>query len=109
QIQPARERFAFKEVKESYRLIDDDGESVVVATWEEKRKEVAALLDAVHRRATRANFRKLAPYQVNMRRYELAKPGCPAGPEADKLFVWRGGYDDELGLVGDNADVLLLV
>jgi CRISPR-associated endonuclease/helicase Cas3 len=108
-IQPARERFAFKEVAESYRLIDDDAESVVVATWKAREAEVSALLGAVRRQPTRANFRKLAPFQVNLRRGELAKAGGAVGEEGQGLFVWRGGYDDALGLTADNADVLLIV
>jgi CRISPR-associated endonuclease/helicase Cas3 len=108
-IQAARERFAFEEVAGSYRLIDHDGEGVVVATWKGKEQEVDGLLDAVRRRPTRANFRRLSPFQVNLRRYELAKAGGVVGEEAPGLFVWRGGYDDATGLKADNADVLLLV
>ena len=58
-IQAARERYAFDEVAKSYHLIDDDGESVVVATWKEKAAEVAKLLDVVRHkpvRATSANW-----------------------------------------------------
>jgi CRISPR-associated endonuclease/helicase Cas3 len=108
-VQAARERFAFEEVAGSYRLIDDDGEGVVVATWTGKAAEVDALLDAVRRQPTRANFRRLGPLQVNLRRYELAKAGGAVGEEAPGLFVWRGGYDDALGLTADNVDVLLVV
>jgi CRISPR-associated endonuclease/helicase Cas3 len=108
-IQAARKRFAFKEVAEAYRLIDDDGEGVVVATWKEKKGEVDALLDAVRRQPTRANFRKLAPFQVNLRRHELAKARGVVAEAMPGLFVWHGGYDEALGLTADNEDVLLIV
>src|SRR5262249_23670725 len=39
EIQDARGRLAFKEVADKYRLIDKDGDPVVVATWQEKRSE----------------------------------------------------------------------
>jgi CRISPR-associated endonuclease/helicase Cas3 len=55
-IQKARERLAFAEVAAAYRLIQDDGEAVFVATWKQKEAEVAALLAAVQRHPTRANF-----------------------------------------------------
>ena len=52
-IQTARERFAFKDVAKDYRLIDDDGDPVVVANWEEKQNEIEVLLKAVRREPTR--------------------------------------------------------
>jgi CRISPR-associated endonuclease/helicase Cas3 len=108
-IQDGRRRFAFTEVAGQYRLIDDDGDSVVVATWQEKQEEVEALLDAVRLRPTRANFRRLAPFQVNLRRYERDKAGGAVAEEGPGLLVWRGPYDDELGLTGEAADWLLVV
>lgn len=107
-IQDARRRFVFKEVAEKYWLIDNDGDPVVVATWDEKRAEVEALLDAARRRPTRANFRKLVPFQVNLRRYERDKLDRAVAEEAPGLLVWRGGYDPDTGLTADNADALLL-
>ena len=81
----------------------------MVGTWKEKEAEIEALLDAVCRRPTRANFRKLAPFQVNLRRYERDKLDRAVTEEAPGLFVWRGGYDPDIGLTADNADMLLLV
>ena len=87
-IQTARERFAFKDVAKDYRLIDDDGDPVVVANWEEKQNEIEVLLKAVRREPTRcANFRKLVPYQVNLRRYERNKLDRSVTEEAPGLFV----------------------
>jgi CRISPR-associated endonuclease/helicase Cas3 len=108
-IQDARRRFEFERVAEAYRLIDDDSESVVVATWRRAETEVGTLLDAVRRNPTRLTFRRLAPYQVNLRRSELAKAGGAVQEEAEGLLVWRGAYDDALGLAAENADALLIV
>jgi CRISPR-associated endonuclease/helicase Cas3 len=108
-IRMARERFAFKDVAKDYRLIDNDGDPVVVASWEAKRKEIDSLLKAVRREPKRANFRKLTPYRVNLRRYERNKLDRSVTEEAPGLFVWRGGYDPEIGLTADNGDTLLLV
>ena len=57
-IQTARERFAFKDVAKDYRLIDDDGDPVVVANWEEKQNEIEVLLKAVRRRTDAGEFPK---------------------------------------------------
>jgi CRISPR-associated endonuclease/helicase Cas3 len=110
-IQPDRGNFAFKEVAQKYRLIDDDGEAVVVATWEGRERTVRTLLDAVRRSPSRTAFRKLAPYQVNLRRYELGKASGAVVEDSivPGLFVWHGVYDEALGLAADNADALLLV
>jgi CRISPR-associated endonuclease/helicase Cas3 len=108
-IQSARERFEFATVAEEYRLIDDDGIPVVIATWRERESEVEQLLNAVRCRPVRANYRKLVPFQVQCRSYEVQKAGGSIAEEMPGRFVWRGGYDDALGLVADNADVLLLI
>src|SRR5262249_4601933 len=101
----------FPAVAASYRLMEDDSVAVLVTTWEEKREEVAALLEAGRRRPNRANFRKLNPFQVNLRRYKLAAFRGAQGAEQPRLelFVWRGGYDRETGLTAENADTLLIV
>jgi CRISPR-associated endonuclease/helicase Cas3 len=108
-IQTARGRFAFGDVARDYRLIDNDGDPVVVASWKEKAKEIEALMAAVRSKPTRGNFRKLAPYQVNLRRYERNKLDRSVTEEVPGLFVWRGGYDAEIGLTADNVDTLLCV
>ncbi len=108
-IQDARKQFQFATVSENYRLIEDDGVAVVVASWEERREEVEALIAAVRHCPIRRNFRKLAPFQVNLRRYELAKAGGSVGEEGSGVLVWHGGYDADLGLTAENVDTLLLV
>ena len=91
------------------RLIDDDGIGVVVASWKEHDKEIEGLIEDVRFRPSRATYRRLNPFQVNLHRYELAKVSAMVAEEAPGLFVWRGGYDPDLGLTADNVDVLLIV
>jgi hypothetical protein len=105
-VQGARGRLAFAEVAAAYRLIDDDGDGVLVATWKGREADVAALLEGVRRRPSRAYVRRLAPFQVNLRRDELRKAAGAVAEEAPGLFVWRGGYDDATGLTADHADAL---
>ncbi len=110
-IQPKRAQYQFAEVARAYRLIDDDSVAVVVTSWQEKIVEVQALLDQVRQKPNRANFRKLIPYQVNMRRYELANAGgavVSLDPRFD-LHIWLGGYDDGIGICSESVDQLLLV
>jgi hypothetical protein len=60
---------------------------------------------------SRANFRKLHPFQVNLRPDQLAQAGGAAvqlDPRLD-LLVWHGAYNPALGLSPDQADALLVV
>jgi CRISPR-associated endonuclease/helicase Cas3 len=111
QIQAKRLGWQFEDIARDYHLIADDGVPVVVATWTEKADEVRELLDRVQQTPTRANFRRLAPYQINLRRYELAKSGGSAVrlDERLDLFAWYGSYDPNTGLTHEQADELLLV
>jgi CRISPR-associated endonuclease/helicase Cas3 len=110
-IRNDRDHSDFALTAEKYHLIEDDGVPVVVASWEQKRAEIEGLLAAVKARPSRANFRKLNPYQVNLRRYELNKVGGSVEQLDARLdlLVWRGPYDADLGLRAADADVLLLV
>lgn len=107
-IQVQRGQFHFPNVACEYRLIDDEGVPVVVATWQEHEEEIAKLLGDVRLHPSRAAYRKLSPFQVNLRQYELANATL-VGEEQPGLFVWRGEYDPDLGFKGDSADVLLIV
>ncbi len=53
-IQGLRRSSQFETVAEKYRLIDDDGIPVVIATWDEKKTEVEELLDQVRLRPVEA-------------------------------------------------------
>jgi CRISPR-associated endonuclease/helicase Cas3 len=108
-IQPARKRLEFATVSQLYRLIDNDGIPAVVATWDDHAANVDALLHAVKTAPLRTNFRHLAAYQINLRYYELDKAGGAVTEESPGLWVWRGGYDNDVGVTPEQGDRLLLV
>jgi CRISPR-associated endonuclease/helicase Cas3 len=109
-IQPARNGQKFRTVADLYKLITDDTVPVVVASWQANQSQIEGLITEVRSAPTSSNFRKLIPFQVNLRRYELANFASSivqADPDLD-LFVWRGGYDAEIGLTNEN-DALYIV
>jgi CRISPR-associated endonuclease/helicase Cas3 len=110
-IQDARRNLKFADVAESYQLIDQDGIAAIIATWEPHRQQVERLLKKLRRDSSRANFRKLAPYQVNLRYYELRTVGDSVVPVSEQIDtpVWYGRYDDHLGINTDATDALLMV
>ena len=110
-IQNSRRSFNFADVADKYQLINQDGTSVIVATWETHREVVDDLVKAVRRDPSRANFRALVPYQLNLRAHELQKHRTSMAPICERIEqpVWYGPYDDDLGLNPEAADSLLLV
>jgi len=108
-IHALRESLQFQTTADAYSLIDDDGVSVVVATWQEQAGQIAAFIDEVRRKPIRTSFRKLSPFQVNMRWHQLQTVGRLIEVDEKGLHIYHGGYDSELGLTDENADVLLLV
>ncbi|MDP1562231.1 MAG: CRISPR-associated endonuclease Cas3'' [Pirellulaceae bacterium] len=109
-IQDDRRGLKFKTVAENYSIIADSGIAAVVATWSSKRDRVERLLKKVRRDPSRANFRALAPYQVNLRYYELRTVGQSVVPISEKIEhpVWYGRYDDNLGISSEATDALLI-
>lgn len=106
-----RQNLNFKKVADKYKLIDDVSVAVIVATWQSQKAIVESLIDNVRRDPSRANFRALAPYQVNLRRHELQKAGSLVARPIEKLnlLFWYGPYDDSLGMSSDHTDMLMIV
>ena len=98
-IQALRKGLDFPAVAAKYRLIDDATRPVVVR-WEKYADEIQSRLDAVRDRPTRRNYRRLAPFQVNLR-----GSAADLAPHTDEVapgvHVWEGGYDEATGLTTD--------
>ena len=110
-IQDSRRNFNFADVAEKYQLISQDGTSVIAATWEPHRERIAEMVQRARSDPSRANFRALMPYQLNLRFHELQKHARSLAMISDRIDqpVWYGPYDDHLGLNPEAADALLLV
>jgi CRISPR-associated endonuclease/helicase Cas3 len=104
-----RSGFMFEGVAEAYRLITEDTVPVVVATWREHADTIEGLLDKLRERPVRANFRALAPFQVNVFRTEISRQQAGlAVPICDGLdvLVWRGEYDTNLGRTAEFQNLI---
>lgn len=110
-IQDGRRNFKFAAVAADYQLIEQDGIAAIVATWEPHRERVERLLKTLRRDPSRANFRALAPYQINLRYYELRTVGDSVVPVSEHINapVWYGRYDNQLGLNTETTDALLMI
>jgi CRISPR-associated endonuclease/helicase Cas3 len=97
-IQDDRKNLKFPDVAAKYRLIEDDTFAVVVTAWQGQEEGVRCLLDAVRRHPSRKNYRRLAPYQVNLRNYELARGSGWIADDVGGLRLWTGPYDKRTGL-----------
>lgn len=110
-VQDSRRNFNFRDVADKYQLIEQNGASVIVATWEQKSEVVEQLVKALRRDPSRKNFRALGPYQLNLRSHELQQHRNSIARLCEHINqpVWYGPYDNDLGLNPDAADSLLLV
>lgn len=111
-IQQARQNLEFPKVAASYRLINDDSVPVVIGSWDRHRDRVERMIHRIQKNASRSNFRKLAPFQINLRRNELGGElgKCIDRPFQDlDLFVWYGPYDERLGISSESTEQLMIV
>ncbi|MCX6021235.1 MAG: CRISPR-associated helicase/endonuclease Cas3, partial [Chloroflexi bacterium] len=94
-VQGYRADLNYPKVAEEYRLIDSDTVAVAVNYGD----GLARLRDwKTH--PSRATWRRLQPYIVNMYRTEARQfMGIELQPVTENLYVWEGTYNDRLGLV----------
>ena len=109
-IQAMRQGLNFKDVADAFKLIKDGGYAVVIATWSGALVEVSSLLKKAMSMNPHDARRELVGFQVNIRHYELEKHQAWITEDLPGLFVYRGPYDDHLGMLADPiADQLLVI
>lgn len=107
EINQLRFSFQFAEVADRFKLIDESGVSVVIASWSETKDEVESLLaDMVNRDFYQ---RRLVRHQVNMRYSEVIKRSRWITEDFPGVLVYRGPYDDQIGLLVDETTNTLLI
>ncbi len=105
-LQQARMNWDFRNVDERYSLIDNAGLPLVVKTWHRQAAKIERLIQDFQ--PTRAGFRSLMPYQVNLR-FHPAAPPPGVCEEQPGLFLWNGIYDPETGLTDQVDDSHFIV
>ncbi|NPV49121.1 MAG: CRISPR-associated endonuclease Cas3'' [Armatimonadetes bacterium] len=98
-ISKLRKSLDFPAVSEAYRVIEDDT-TPVVECWGEAKDLLTAI--GQQKSVTWQDLRRLQPYFVNLRAYELKeaqKAGlCAEVLPGSGLWRWDGKYDPNLGL-----------
>jgi len=107
EIQKSREQLRYEDVAENYKLIRDDGVSVIVR-YEPALGFIDSQVKLLRKDLPnkRKILRKLQQYIVNIRRYEeksLIKDGLIT-PVFEGLYEWTGRYDDFLGIQKQGID-----
>jgi CRISPR-associated endonuclease/helicase Cas3 len=107
-IQPYRRDLDYPNVAEKYKLIEDTV-PVVVTTYD--NNEGQRRLDRYLANPSRESFRRLTPYIVNVRHYDLRKDeyqGCFEQVNTG-LYKWLGAYDDRgiTDILFDPADLVI--
>lgn len=113
-IQKLRERLSFEQVAQSFRLIDEETEALVVRYGSAREQgmveKIAQQLQAGTPRA-RTLLRRLQPYMVSVRSREMQ--GYRRMGFVEDLLpgvgFWQGSYNNVLGLCAPNLNVEDLV
>jgi CRISPR-associated endonuclease/helicase Cas3 len=107
-VQELRKKFRFQAVAETYKLIADAGQPVVVATWTSGRAEIDALLSEFRARPWKSTYRKLARFQVNLLPSQRLKVQHLMHEGPSGVLVWDGRYDEDVGIVEEMADEFII-
>jgi CRISPR-associated endonuclease/helicase Cas3 len=104
-IQTRREELNYPEVASRYRLIEGDTVSVVVPY-----EHALECLEAWQAFPARHTWQRLQPYLVSLYRNEVRGRRDWLEQMGENLYLWRGTYDDKLGLregYDDPSDLVL--
>ncbi|MDR2017378.1 MAG: CRISPR-associated endonuclease Cas3'' [Syntrophobacterales bacterium] len=99
EIQKFREDLNYPKTAEKYRLIPKETVAVVVP-YEDAIDRFAAW-EAVPSRAT---WRALQPYLVNLYRHEVGQKKDWLEQCAEGLYLWKGKYDKKIGIIEGYTD-----
>ena len=109
-IQKLRSTLDFPEVEHRFKMIEDDTESVVIASYGtvEQQRRVKGLVERLAARDPhpRALLRQIQPYLVTVRRREAERYRREGliTPLAPGVGEWQGRYDTVCGLVPEDPD-----
>jgi hypothetical protein len=79
-----------------------------VATWGAYQAETESLLSELADRPRKALYRSLALFQVNLLPAQRLKSARLIEERADGLMVWRGRYDETVGIVDEMPDSFIV-
>lgn len=107
-VQSMRQKYQFKQIAQAYRLIDNNTEAVVVASWSSYRSEIETLLTELRAWPRKSVFRALARFQVNLFPHQRLRSAHLIHEEPSGILVWDGGYDEDAGIVEEMADAFII-
>ena len=96
-INEIREKFKFKTVNDSYRLIDKPAEGLYIYNYNDESRQLLHSLE--HKEfLSKDDYRKMQAYTVQAYKYFILKNSemCKTMPQG--FMVWYGNYDPETGI-----------
>jgi CRISPR-associated endonuclease/helicase Cas3 len=108
-IQDLRRQSRFADVSREYQIIDAETFPVVVTTWQAESRTIDALVQEFRRNPSKRLRRRLGPYEVNLRKYELDQTAGCWIEESQGIRLWTGSYDDHFGIDSRNCSPLSVV
>lgn len=96
-INEVRNKFNFKTVNDSYRIIDNAAEGLYIYNYNEKSRQLLHSLE--HKEfLSKDDYRKMQAHTVQAYKYFILKNSemCKTMPQG--FMVWYGNYDSETGI-----------
>lgn len=107
-ITQQRKKFNFKDVSDSFRLIDEPTTSLFIRDYSDESR---LLLDDLLRqleyaKVNRSQWRSAQQFSVQVYPNFLRDHGSQIETVKDTLRVWHGHYDDNIGLSPENVETV---